>query len=72
MGDGLDVLARAHQQRAPLIPRLSQQPPGGAQVELPEGRDVDGAEEQRPVEDVVAGEVLAVSQREHQRDHRRL
>ena len=68
----LDVLARADQHGAAPVAGLREDPPGHPQVQRAQRADVDRGEEQRAVEDVVAREVVAAGEREHQRDHRRL
>ena len=67
----LDVLAGAHEHRPALVARRAQQPPGRALVGEAERRHVGDGEEQRAVEDVVAGEVPAADdpvERHHHRD----
>ena len=67
----LDVLAGAHQHRAALVARRAQQEPRRALVGEAERRHVGDGEEERPVEDVVAGELLAADdrvERDHDRD----
>ena len=65
-------LPGADQQRPARVPRLLEQPSRQPQMQLAQPRDVDHGEEQRAEEDVVAREVFAAGQREHQRDHRRI
>ena len=66
----LDVLAGAHQHRAALVARRAQQEPRRALVGEAERRHVGDGEEERPVEDVVARELLAADDRV-ERDHDR-
>ncbi len=70
--DRLDVLPGAHEHRPPLVARRLEHGPGDLLVGPARGRDVEDGEEQRPVEDVVARERLAVDEREDEGDHRRL
>ena len=73
MRDRFDVLARADQHRAAPVAGGAQQQAGDASwCSQRSADDVDDREEQRAVEDVVAGEVLAAGQREDQRDDRHL
>ena len=60
VGDCLDVLAGTDQNRPAAVAGLFQKPSRYAQVELTQRRDVEGPEDQRPIEDEVAREVLAV------------
>ena len=55
-----------------VIAGLLEHPAGHLEVELAQRADVRDRDDQAPVEDVVAAEVLAVGEREHERDHRRL
>ena len=74
VGHRVDLGARAHQQRPALVAGGAQQQPGHAVIGPAEERHVEDREDQRPVEDVVAGEALAVAvdQREDERDERDL
>ena len=67
--DRLDVLARADEDGPPVVAGGAQQDAGDPLVEVAQRSHVDGGEEQRPVEDVVAGEALPAEQREQQRHH---
>ena len=72
LGHSVDVLSGPDQQRPPCVAGPLQQPAGHVGMQVPEASDVDGSEEQRSIEGVVARVVLAVRQREHERDHRGL
>ena len=72
VGDRLDVRARADEHRPAAIADLLEQPAGHLRVDLAQARDVDDPERERAVEDEVAGEVVAVGQREQRPEQCRL
>ena len=67
---GFDVRAGAHEDRAAVVAAHAQDRAGELLEQVPERRDVDECEQQRPVEDVVARELLALDDREDH-DHER-
>ena len=72
VGDRVDVRARADEHRAPLVARRAEDHPGEPLVGRAQQRDDRDREDQRAVEDVVRRELLAVHEREGQRDERHL
>jgi hypothetical protein len=70
--DRFDVAAGADQDRAAVVAAHAQDGAGDPLEQVPQGGDVDEREEQRPVEDVVARELLALDDREQHHDDRRL
>ena len=72
VADGLDVLAAADEHRAALVARRAQEPAGRLLVAEAQQRDVDDGEEQRAVEDVERGELVAAGDRVDERDERDL
>ena len=68
VGDIADVLARPHEHCTPAVARGAQQRAGEPLVARPQHGDVEQREGERAVEEVVAGEVFAVDDREQERD----
>ena len=72
VGDGLDLLAGADEDRAALVAGGAEQRARALLVGKARGRHVGDREEERAVEDVVAGELLTVDDGEDERHQRRL
>ena len=66
MGDIVDLAPGADEQGPALVPRPRQQPARQSGVQMAQDADVHRGEDERSVEDVVAGEVLALGDGEHQ------